>query len=50
MLTVLVTIFSLAYLLCLTACRTPDSDRIKYLPTIYPWDSIFTFKWKAAAN
>uniref|UniRef100_A0A383WDD1 sterol 22-desaturase n=1 Tax=Tetradesmus obliquus TaxID=3088 RepID=A0A383WDD1_TETOB len=30
--------------------RTPDSDRIKYLPTIYPWDSIFTFSRRAAAN
>ncbi|KAI8471151.1 MAG: cytochrome P450, C-22 desaturase [Monoraphidium minutum] len=24
--------------------RSPDSDRWKYLPTIYPWDSVFEFE------
>eukprot|EP00878_Enallax_costatus_P046918 GHUV01057238.1.p1 GENE.GHUV01057238.1~~GHUV01057238.1.p1 ORF type:complete len:364 (+),score=84.22 GHUV01057238.1:301-1392(+) len=29
-----------------TRTRTKDSDWIKYLPTIYPYDTIFTFDWK----
>eukprot|EP00879_Flechtneria_rotunda_P008606 GHRR01009018.1.p1 GENE.GHRR01009018.1~~GHRR01009018.1.p1 ORF type:complete len:552 (+),score=155.86 GHRR01009018.1:234-1889(+) len=30
--------------------RTKDSDWIKYLPTIYPYDSIFNFNWRSQST
>jgi len=35
--------------LMLCGRRTPDSERIKYLPTIYPYDSVITM-WARTAQ